>query len=221
VVAVRAQGRVQGALVLARRQGWRGAATVNGTLSFDLAADELDNDGLLIVELAEARPPAWATGRISRSAALGLRINAIRVREGAAPAGPSGPAGLTGCDLAVLQPGAATGVRLEWAAVASAPPLPISPRNRLTRRKPARAVFKVSRAARRVAVRAVPARPGPVTDILAADLLTGAELPLRVLTRRADGLDLCLEAAGTGPVLLGAARSQPGLSYRATPGAPS
>ena len=221
LVTIRAQGHIRGALVLARRQGFRGAGTADRTLSFDLTPDELDGDGLLIVELAEAHPPAWAAGRISRSSALGLRFNSIQVRDRTAPAGPAGPDEFTGCDFVVLQPGSGPAVRIGSAVAAQAPPLPLSPRNRVTRRKPVRAVFKASRMARRVAVRAMPHRHGALTGVRAADLLTGADVPVEVVGRRPDGLDVVLGAPVTGPVLLGASESRPGLSLRASAGGTS
>ncbi|GAA2715874.1 hypothetical protein [Actinoplanes palleronii] len=217
LVTLRAQGQIRGALVLARRQGWRGAAPATATLAFDLPAGELDRDGLLIVELADALPPSWAGPRLSARSAIGLRINNISVREQPAATAPSGPAGHTGCDFAVVQPGAALSYRLEGAGVSAAPPVPISPRNRWTRQKPARAVFKLSRAARRVAVRALPHRPGEVAEVLAADLVTGEAVPVDVSRHQDGNLTVRFAAPVGNPVLLGSTEAQPTLSWRLTP----
>jgi hypothetical protein len=216
LVALRAQGRIRGAAVLARRQGWRGAATTDAVLSFDLAAGELDGDGLLIVELAEIDHPAWAAGRLSLRSAIGLRFNSIGVRDQPAPMTTEGPSGFSGCDFVVVQPGPALSYRLATGAVPTAPPLPISPQNRFTRRKPARAVFKLSRAARRVALRAVPHRAAELDEVLATDLLTGEPKALTV-THRDGHAQVELAEPATGPVLLGSARPQPTLSWRLTP----
>jgi hypothetical protein len=216
LIAIRAQGRIRGAAVLARRQGWRGAAAAEATVSFDLTAEELDSDGLLIVEIAETRRPSWAAGRLSDRSAIGLRFNTIGVREQHAPAVTEGPTGFTGCDFAVLQPGAPVSYRLTTGAVPTAPPLPLSPRNRITRRKPARAVFKLTRAARRVALRAVPHRAGELDDVLAFDLLSGEPVKLAV-QHRDNGAEIRLAEPATGPVLLGSATAQPVLSWRLAP----
>ncbi|GLY05986.1 MULTISPECIES: hypothetical protein [Actinoplanes] len=214
-VAVRAQGRIRGGAVLARRQGWRGAASANATVSFDLEAGELDADGMLIVEIAETPVPDWASGRLSARAPIGLRFNGITVRDRTEPAAAAGPDGYSGCDFTVVQPGSSGTHRLVTVGVPAAPPLPITPRNRLTRQKPARAVFKMTRAARRVAVRAMPQRAGEVVGVLAADLVTGEPVAVTV-DREADGLAVRLAEPAAGPVLLGSAEPQPTLSWRLT-----
>ncbi|WIM96910.1 hypothetical protein ACTOB_000388 [Actinoplanes oblitus] len=217
LVLVRVQGRIRGAVVLARRQGWRSAAPATATLGFDLAAGELAEDGMLIVELAEARHPEWAAARLSPRSAIGLRLNSVVVREADQPEPVSGPPGHSGCDFAVVQPGGALGYRLESAGVAAAPPLPVSPGNRWTRQKPARAVFKLTRAARRVAVRALPQRPGELSGVLATDLVTGEPVPVEV-SRGADGVaTLRFAEPAPNPVLLGSAQAQPTLSWRLKP----
>ncbi|MFC7529587.1 hypothetical protein [Actinoplanes sp. GCM10030250] len=216
LVAVRAQGRIRGAAVLARRQGWRGAASAEATLSFDLTAEEMDSNGLLIVELAETPHPSWAGGRLSARSAVGLRFNTIGVRDQPSPAPTEGSTGHSGCDFAVIQPGTSLVHRLTTSGVPIAPPLPISPRNRLTRRKPARAVFKLSRAARRVALRAVPHRAGELDDILAADVITGRPVELTVV-RKDDGAEIRLAGPTDSPILIGSAKAQPTLSWRLAP----
>jgi hypothetical protein len=155
---------------------------------------------------------------LARSA-LGLRIDSIAVRELTAPAPPPpAAAGPTGCDLAVLPPGAAAAFRFDVSPVPPAPPVPRTPSTRLTRRKPARAGFTVLRAARRAAVRAgaqlLPERPGAVLGVLAADLRTGVPVQVEVVQRRPGSLDLRLAARPEGPLLLGLDAAHPGLSCR-------
>jgi hypothetical protein len=220
LVLLRSQGRLRGGAVLARRQGWRRGSGATATLSFTLAADELDPDGLLVVELADATPvlPGWAADRLSARGPIGLRIDRVAVRLAA-----SGPAETvrpeaTGCGFAVVEAGSPDRIRLSVEAVPPAPPPPHSPRNRWTRQKPARAAFKVLRAGRRVAVRAtgiVPHRsPGGAQ---AVDLATGAPVDVRVLGRDPQGLDLQLAGRSTGPVLIALDDPSPRFSVRVGP----
>ncbi|WP_229076151.1 hypothetical protein [Actinoplanes sp. DH11] len=209
VVVLRSQGRIRGAAVLARRQGWRGAASAEATLAFDLAEGELDGDGLLLVELGETAPPSWAAGRVSTRPVVGLRFNSITVEPATTPAPVALTGGSTGCDFAVVQPGDALTHRLITSPVPAAPPLPLTPRNKLTRRRPARAAFKAARAARRVAYRALPQRPGPLSGVVAADLITGAPVAVEL-----SGDEVRMPGATGNPVLLGAARPQPTLAWR-------
>jgi len=219
LVLVRAQGEIRGAAVLARRQGWRGASSAQACVEFDLAGGDLDRDGLLVVELAEAPRPSWSDNRVSARSALGLRIDTILVREQRPNAAPGYAA--TGCDLAVLQPGGPSSFRLDVSSVPLAPPVPRSPSNKITRRKPARAAFKLTRIARRAAIRAVaqalPERPGNGLGVLAADLRTGAPVPAEIVSRRPGSLDVRLAAAPEGPVLIGLDGAHPGLSCRIVP----
>src|SRR5262249_12987789 len=143
---------VKGAALLARRQAWRRATASTVEVGFDLSADELDRDGLLVIELADPAHPAWTDGRLSPRSAVGMRIDKITVREQGAPVPVSYRP--TGCDLALLQADGPTSFRLDVETVDYAPPLPRTPTGNLTKRKPARAVFKAGRLARRVAVSA-------------------------------------------------------------------
>jgi hypothetical protein len=223
LVLVRAQGDLKGAALLARRQAWRRATNSTVEVGFDLTADELDRDGLLVVEIAEAPHPAWTASRLSRTSALGLRIDRITVRE----QGDGPPARFsyrpTECDLALLPPDAPGSFRLELSTVDYAPPLPRTPSNRVTRRTPARAVFKAGRMARRIAVSAGskvnPDRPAASFGVLAADLSTGAPIEVAVVGRRPDSLDVRLDPPPGVPVLVGLDTAHPGLSCRvvATP----
>jgi hypothetical protein len=219
LVTVRAQGVIRGAVLLARQQGWRRAGSATATLRFDLAGDDVTADGLIIVEVAEAPQPSWAAGHLSPQSAIGLRINSVCLAalSDSEPVSPaSGPSGFTGCAFAVVQPGTASAWRIETAGIHAAPPVPRTPTNRYTRQKPSRAVFKVGRAVRRVAVTATH-RPGsPATDVLATDLLTGEPVPAEV-TRHGETLEVRLAAPAGAPVLLGSADPSPTVSWRITP----
>ena len=221
LVLVRAQGEVRGAALLARRQGLRGAGGAKVTVSFDLTAAELDSDGLLMIELAEPPRPEWVAGRVSARSALGVRIDTISVRaQPPTTAGP-GRADPTGCDLAVLAPDGPDRFQLEVSAVPPAPPLPRAPAHKLTRRRPARAGFKVLRAVRRAGTRvlaeAVPSRPGNARGVHAFDLAAGVPVPVEVLQQRPGALELRLTGPAEGPVLLGLDRPDRGLSSRIGP----
>jgi hypothetical protein len=220
LVLIRAQGDIKGAALLARRQGWRRAGGVSVDVGFDLTADELDRDGLLVLELAETARPAWTDGRVSPQSALGLRIDRITVDE----QGPPGPVRYqpTGCDLALLAPDGPGSVRLDVSTVGQAPPPPRTPTGSITRQVPARAVFKAGRIARRVAVQAGarvnPDRPGAVRGVLAADLSTGAPIEATVVDRRPGSLDIRLSPPLGVPVLIGLDAAYPGLSCRVVTG---
>ena len=218
LVLVRGQGKLKGAALLARRQAWRRAANSTVELGFDLTADELDRDGLLVIEVAEAPHPAWAESRLSAKSALGLRIDRITVGE----QGDGEPVRFTyrqtGCDLALLPPDGPSSFRLDVNTVEYAPPLPRTPTGKITRRTPARAVFKAGRMARRIAVsagsRVNPDRPGGDLGVLAADLSTGEPVDVSIVGRRSGSLDVKLDPPPGAPVLVGLDRAHPGVSCR-------
>ncbi|GGM20039.1 hypothetical protein [Micromonospora yangpuensis] len=81
LVVLSSQGRVRGAAVLARRQGWLRAGGSIQTVTFTLGADELGDDDLLLVELSAPRVdlPDWAAHRFSARSAIGLRIDRVRL----------------------------------------------------------------------------------------------------------------------------------------------
>jgi len=221
LVLIRAQGEVRGAALLARRQGLRRAGGAKVTVEFDLTAEELDGDGLLMVELAEPPRPEWAAGRIATRAALGVRIDRISVRAQEPTTAGTVATDPTGCDLAVLAANAPESFRLDVSAVPPAPPLPRSPSHTWTRRKPARAGFKVLRAARRagtrVAAEVAKSRPGAELGVHAIDLLTGVPVRVEVVRHRPGGLDLRLADPARGPVLIGLDHADRGLSCRIAP----
>lgn len=224
LVLLRAQGELRGAALLARTQGLRRAAGARATLSFELAADGIDDDGLLMVELAEPARPDWAEGRIAARSALGLRFDKITVRAASEPvtAEEQGPVSRnSGCDLALLPAGAPETFRLDVSPVTPAPPLPRSPSNKWTRRRPARAGFKVLRAARRAGNRVVAevskSRPNPGFGVVATDLLTGAPVGMTILKRNAAGLTLRHDGTAQGPILIGLDTPDRGLSCRVVP----
>jgi hypothetical protein len=207
-----------GAPLLARRQAWRRASNSTAEIGFDLTADELDRDGLLVVEIAETPRPSWIHGRVSRTSALGLRIDQITVRE----QGDGEPVRFsyrpTGCDLVLLPPDAPSSFRLDMTTVDYAPPLPRTPTGQITKRRPARAVFKAGRMARRLAVsagsRVNPDRPAASFGLLATDLSTGDPIDVAVVGRRPGSLDVQLDPPPGVPILVGLDAAHPGLSCR-------
>jgi hypothetical protein len=225
LVLVRSQGRLRTAAVLARAQGWLRAGGGRATVGFDLAADDLDEDGLLVIELADPAPvlPEWAASRLSASAPIGLRIDRIEVRPippGTPPLSAVRP-GDARCPFVVLDAGGPaqrlpdaggpTGrrVRLEVTTAPPAPPVPRSPSNRWTRQKPARAAAKVLRTLRRGtgrgAAEVLPAVHPDLNRLVprAVDLVTGAERPVQVVRHDGDQLDLRVAGPSDGPVLIG------------------
>jgi hypothetical protein len=223
LVLIRAQGELRGAALLARRQGLRRAGSAKAVVTFDLTAADLDGDGLLMIELAEPPRPQWAAGRIAARSALGVRIDTISVR--ADPPTTATPGLLaqapTGCDLALLPAGASGPFRLEVSAVPPAPPVPLSPAHKLTRRRPARAGFKVLRAARRAGTRVlaevVQSRPAAARGVHGFDLAAGVPVALEVVQQRPGTFTLAVAGPVDGPVLLGLDPGDRGLSCRILP----
>ncbi|AGL14147.1 hypothetical protein [Actinoplanes sp. N902-109] len=220
LVLVRAQGGLRGAAVLARRQGLRGAGGAKATVTFDLGPADLDEDGLLMVELAEPPRPDWTAGRIAARAALGLRIDKISVRPQPTTSAPTAPAA-TGCDLALVPPDLPDVFRLELSPVTPAPPLPVSPTHTWSRRKPARAGFKALRIARRAGTRVVAevhkSRPVDGFGVRATDLLTGVPVDLEIVDRAPGSVTLRRTTRPAGPLLVGPETGDRGLSCRIVP----
>ncbi len=80
LLLVRSQGAVRTAVLLARRPG-DFALGARATATFDLSADEVPDDGLLIVELADPRPLAGLPDQLPARAALGVRIDSVTVEH--------------------------------------------------------------------------------------------------------------------------------------------
>ncbi|WP_306213053.1 hypothetical protein [Actinoplanes sp. RD1] len=222
LVLVRAQGKLRGAAVLARRQGLRKAGGAKVTVEFDLPAADLDANGLLMVELAEPPRPDWLAGRVAARSALGVRIDKISVRPKPANATPLELPGGTGCDLAVVTPDAAETFRLQVTPVTPPPPLPVSPTHKWSRKKPARAGFKALRIARRAGNRVLAevnkARPADGFGVHATSLLTGVPVDLEIVKRGAATLTLRRPPGVEGPILIGLDPADRGLSCRIQPG---
>jgi hypothetical protein len=210
LVVVTSQGRIRGAAVLARKQGWLRAGGSKDTVVFDLAAEELGAEDLLLVELSDPRValPGWAAERFSVRSAIGLRIDRIQLDPHPStepvPAVPPG----SGCPFLILPPDGPETLRVQVWTVPPAPPVPRNPTRPYTSRKPARAVFKVLRTARRAAGRASAEATGDRVRIEeltvhGVDLATGAAVPVEVTGRHPEGLDLRLPGQRGGPVLLG------------------
>ncbi|WP_067495117.1 hypothetical protein [Actinoplanes sp. TFC3] len=220
LVLVRAQGALRGAAVLARRQGLRSAGGAKATVEFDLGPEDLDEDGLLMVELAEPSRPAWTTGRIAARAALGLRLDKISVRPQGGPATVAAPVP-TGCDLAIIPADVPEVFRLEVSPVTPAPPLPVSPTHKWARKKPARAGFKALRIARRASTRVVAevhkSRPADQFGVTATDLLAEVAVELEVVKRAPGSITLRRTTPSGGPILVGLKQADRGLSCRVVP----
>lgn len=204
LVLLRSQGRTRAGVVLARRQGWLAGVDACGTVAFDLEAQEVA-DGLVVVELAAPRLPAWASDRLSVDAPTGLRLDRIVVEEatGTPPVDAAPPRGAL-----VVVPAGAQHAHLVRYSVPPAPPPPRAPGNRWTRQLPARAAFKVLRTLRRVAGRAAatvtpPAFRAGRLRCLAVDLGTGADVGVIAEPAGRHGIDIRITTPVDGPVLLG------------------
>jgi hypothetical protein len=79
LVMVRAQGLDRVAVLLRRQRSRLRMAESHAWVEFDLRADEVGDDDLLIIELADATLPPWATSSFTPMAAVGLRINKVDV----------------------------------------------------------------------------------------------------------------------------------------------
>jgi hypothetical protein len=81
LVVIRSQGRVRDALVLARSHTWFGSSDARGIATFELAAGDVPEDGLLIIEIADAARllPDWVAGSLTAAAPVGLQVDWIEV----------------------------------------------------------------------------------------------------------------------------------------------
>ncbi|WP_230415709.1 hypothetical protein [Micromonospora tarapacensis] len=79
LVVLRAQGTERAAAVISRQRGRLRMMEAHAWVEFDLRADEVGPDGLLIVELADAALPEWAASSLSSLAAVGVRINRVEI----------------------------------------------------------------------------------------------------------------------------------------------
>ena len=92
LVVVRSQGRVREAVVLARGHTSLGSSDARGFVTFDLAAGEVPDDGLLVIELADGGHtlPAWAASSFIAESPVGLQVDWIEVTPMPAGASPGG-----------------------------------------------------------------------------------------------------------------------------------
>jgi hypothetical protein len=174
-----------------------------------------------------AAPSAGPAAPSAGPAAASAGPAAASAGPAAASAGPAAAgfavpgSGPTGCDMALLPAGASGMFRLEVSAVPPAPPVPLSPAHKLTRRRPARAGFKVLRAARRAGTRVlagvVQSRPASVRGVHGFDLAAGVPVALEVGQPRPGVFELKLAGPAGGPVLLGLDPGDRGLSCRIVP----
>jgi hypothetical protein len=98
-LVIRSQGVTRGAVVLGRRPSDFTFAT-SATFGFDLGPDEVDDDGLLIIELAEVVRGSFA--------AMGVRFDTIEIVP--APAAAPAPTGVVRAGQLVARGLASTGV---------------------------------------------------------------------------------------------------------------
>lgn len=115
VLLIRSQGKTRTAVVLDRPG--KGPARQQ-TASFELDGAELDGNGLLVVEFADPRLPAWAASAAAPAALVGVAVNSVAVGQ-QAPDAPADQPLHSG--LFVLEPG-----RQHWRlrAVMTHPPAP-------------------------------------------------------------------------------------------------
>ncbi|MFV2102993.1 hypothetical protein [Micromonospora sp. LOL_024] len=181
LVMVRAQGTARAAALISRQRGRLRIVEAHAWVEFDLRADEVGEDGLLIIELADASLPDWAVASLSPLAAVGVRLNQVEVtaisdgdeagsvRLAGAPAQWAGlvsAGGLVGArgrgqgharTRFVVVNADARSVRCGlWTASASAPPAAFrQPSQGWLRRRQGQTVLKAFRVARRGAGQAL------------------------------------------------------------------
>jgi hypothetical protein len=119
LLIVRSQGVTRAAVMVARGAGqFEFDARVR--ITYDLPANAVDADGLLIVELAEAALPDWARGRLAAMPAIGIGIDNIGVRPvGGDPLPadvwmPPSAAAAVGGGLVPVGPSTLAGDRTSW-----------------------------------------------------------------------------------------------------------
>ncbi|NLU78349.1 hypothetical protein HCA58_08140 [Micromonospora sp. HNM0581] len=79
LVTVRAQGTDRAAALISRQRGRLRMVEAHAWVEFDLRAEEVGADGLLIVEVVDGTVPPWASTALSPAAATGVRINQIEI----------------------------------------------------------------------------------------------------------------------------------------------
>ncbi|MEV6695197.1 hypothetical protein AB0M35_27365 [Micromonospora sp. NPDC051196] len=239
LIMVRAQGTARAAALLSRRRGRLRMVEAHAWVEFDLGAQEMGADELLIIELADAGLPPWAASALSPLAAVGVRINRVEVTAVEGPADNLGGPPLDGASAqlaGLVSAGGLVGARgrtegparsrfvvLNAAGstvrcrlrttVASVPPEAFRhPTQPWLRRQQGQTVLKAVRVAKRGAgyalFEASPFTRPPDADRLvvrATHLVDGTDCPLRTTPAGPDLLDVLVERAGDGPVLLGLA----------------
>ncbi|GIJ42212.1 hypothetical protein [Micromonospora andamanensis] len=79
LVMVRAQGSDRAAALLSRQRGRLRMVEAHAWVEFDLRADEVGDDGLLIIEVVDGALPRWAATALSPLAATGVRVNQVEI----------------------------------------------------------------------------------------------------------------------------------------------
>ncbi|TCB90708.1 hypothetical protein E0H26_26890 [Micromonospora zingiberis] len=239
LIMVRAQGTARAAALISRQRGRLRMVEAHAWVEFDLGADEMGDDHLLIIELADATLPPWAAASLSPLAAFGVRINQVEVTAIEEVAGESGRRPLTGASAqlaGLVSAGGLVGARGRTegrprsrfvvvnaagptvrtrlrTTVASVPPAAFRhPSQPWLRRQQSQTVLKAVRVARRGAGYALfeaspftrPPEAGRLA-VRAAHLVDGTDCPVRTTAPGPDLIDVVIERAGDGPVLIGLA----------------
>ncbi|GGM57086.1 hypothetical protein GCM10011608_47430 [Micromonospora sonchi] len=96
LILVRAQATARAAVLIHRHRGRVRMVEAHAWVEFDLGADEVGADGLLVVELADAALPPWSASSLSPLSAVGVRINQVEISPAEDADRPTGSRRLPG-----------------------------------------------------------------------------------------------------------------------------
>ncbi|GIJ26800.1 hypothetical protein Vqi01_19620 [Micromonospora qiuiae] len=114
LIMVRAQATARAAVLISRHRGRVRMVEAHGWVEFDLGADEVGADGLLVIELADAALPPWSASSLSPLSAVGVRINQVELAPAEDADQPTGSRRLTGASAqlaGVVSAGGLVGAR--------------------------------------------------------------------------------------------------------------
>jgi hypothetical protein len=224
LLVVRSQGETRAAVVVARRPG-AFAYDWSATVAFDLPPTALDEDGLLVVELAESEASPVP------QAAIGVAITSVKVTSAAQPMPPSVTASPVAAPIATVDPGtgpwrfradrrrsprpdpAPVNRGAPWGARPSASLRYREKIQALALRKASDALIGTLRALRHLAVRCGRAIAWPFATVITALTIGGVTatlqpidggpaIPARVRRRGLTGIEVRPERPLSGPGLL-------------------